>query len=328
MNLEPSIDIRDLTKTFAGGRVAVSGLDLSVPPGSVFGLIGRNGAGKSTALRLLMGLLRPDQGRALVLGCDLSRSGRSARARVAYVPQAPSLPGGLSVEALGRYVRPLYPRWNQADLLDRAGAWGLDVGRPVGRLSGGEQRKAALLLAVCARPDVLVLDEPAAGLDPVARRQWLDLMVERMTEMPESTLLVSTHHIADLARVADRVGVMDRGRLARCARVEDLQARVRKVQAVFNAPRPPEGFRLPGALRQETAGPVVTGTCEIESDRWLDEIESMPGVRVQSFALGLEEIFVELFEQPGAGPFSSVRAPLSSHNQGVNDERYERTHES
>ncbi len=164
----------DLTKTFPGGTVAVSGLDLQIERGAIYGLMGRNGAGKTTALRLLMGLLRPDHGSARVLGEDLWKASRSVRARVGYVSQTEQLPSWMTLEELSRYASTFYDVWNVRLARELAGRWSLPQKRPVGRLSNGEQRKVAILLALAPQPDVLLLDEPAAGLDPFSRRELVD----------------------------------------------------------------------------------------------------------------------------------------------------------
>ena len=163
-------------------------------------------------------------------------------------------------------------------------------------MSGGEQRKAALLLAIHAMPQVLILDEPATGLDSIARRELLDLLIEMIQLRPETTLLISTHHIGDLARIAQEVGMMDRGRLLRTAQLDDLQERMKKVQVVFPGNKPPAGFKLPGMIRMESVGPVVTAVCELDSEQLLEEWRQQSQLRVQTFPLSLEEIFLELFE--------------------------------
>jgi ABC-2 type transport system ATP-binding protein len=296
MNTLTAIEARNLTKAFARDRVAVSSLDLKISPGTVFGLVGRNGAGKSTALRLLMGLLKPDQGASMILGKCLWSADRTHRARVGYVPQHQQLPGRMSLDDLGRYVGTFYEDWDHSKLKVLSKRWGLNTEIPVGRMSGGEQRKSALLLAIHSMPQVLILDEPAAGLDSVARRELLDLLIDLIQRRPETTMLISTHHIGDLARIAQEVGMMDRGRLTRTAQLDELQERVKKVQVVFPGEAPPRNFKVPGMIRQESIGPVMTAICELESEHLLQEMEKQPGIRVQSFPLSLEEIFLELFE--------------------------------
>jgi ABC-2 type transport system ATP-binding protein len=292
---ETAIEARDLTKTFPGGVVAVNALDLAVPRGSVYGLIGRNGAGKTTTLRLLMGLLRSDRGAARVLGEDLWTASRETRARVAYVSQAQQLHAGMTLGELEHYVSRFYPRWDEGRARRLADRFELGEDWQVGAMSGGEQRKVAILLDLAARPDVLVLDEPAAGLDPVARRQLVDELIDVAGEGDGATVLFSTHILSDLERVADHVGIMDRGHLVASSRLEEIQASTKRVQVIFEGAAPPEGFAIPGAMRSRAEGPVVTAIVRMADESQLDGIRRMPGARVNVFPLGLEEIFIELF---------------------------------
>ena len=293
--MNPVIQARGLSKAFGKGPAAVSGLDVTVQRGVVYGLMGRNGAGKTTTLRLLMGLLRPDAGSARILGEDFWQAARELRQRVAYVSQAQQLPVWMTLSELGRYVAHFYPQWDRDLAKDLAVRWELPRDRAVSQLSGGEQRQVALLLALATRPEVMLLDEPAAGLDPIARRSLLGGMVEALARGDGCTVLFSTHLISDLERVADHVGIMDRGRITTTGRLEDLLQSVRRVQVVFNEATPPAGFVVPGALRTQVSGPVVTAIVRSAGESPWEELRRMPGVRVNVFPLGLEELFIDLF---------------------------------
>ncbi len=201
---ESVITASDLAKSFRGDVIAVNGLDLSVPRGSVYGLIGRNGAGKTTTLRMLMGLLRPVRGTARVLGHDLWTAPRSVRQRVAYVSQEQQLPPAKCTAELCLDLSKLHEHWDFVLAGKLATRFGIRVDAPMAELSGGDQRKVAVLLAFAARPEVLVLDEPAAGLDPIARRHLIEEIIEFLGDGGDRTVLFSTHIIEDLERVADR----------------------------------------------------------------------------------------------------------------------------
>lgn len=288
-----AIETRNLTKTFAGGTVAVSGLDLTIPPGVVYGLIGRNGAGKTTTMRLLMGLLRPDQGMAEILGTAMWNADRSSRSRVGYVSQSQQLPGWMTLQELCRYARHFYPRWDHGFARDLIRRWTLCEDRPLALLSGGEQRKAAILLALAPRPEVLLLDEPAAGLDPVSRRELIDELIRLLSERAEATVVFSTHIISDLERIAERIGILDRGRLILNEPLDELQATFRRVQVIFPGEAPPPHFAIPGTERCHVSGAVVTGVAQLGDGDTLESVRRWPGVRVQVFPLALEEIFIE-----------------------------------
>ncbi|MBM3880074.1 MAG: ABC transporter ATP-binding protein [Verrucomicrobia bacterium] len=299
--MQTAIQTENLDKAFTGGVVAVAGLDLEVPRGAIYGLIGRNGAGKTTTLRLLMGLLRPDRGTARILGADFWEAPRETRQRVAYVSQRQQLPGWMTLTELCRYVGHFYEGWDQAHARELAERWELAWDRPVAQLSAGQQRQAAVLAALAGRPEVLLLDEPAAGLDPIARRSLLTSLVESATHGTGCTILFSTHLINDLERVADHVGIMDRGRLTMAGRLEDLLQATQRVQVVFDDPAPPPEFVIPGAVRTQVSGPVMTAIVRLANEAQLEPIRAWRGVRVNVFPLSLEEAFIELYRPRDEG---------------------------
>ncbi|MDA1274233.1 MAG: ABC transporter ATP-binding protein [Verrucomicrobia bacterium] len=299
----------DLTKTFQGGVVGVSGLSFQVQRGSVYGLIGPNGAGKTTAIRLLMGLLRPDHGTVRVLGADLMNAPCSVRSLVGYVSQSQQLPSWMTLAELCRYAAHFYDRWDSGFASHLAHCWRLPESRPVGQFSSGEQRKAAILLALAPRPQVLLLDEPGAGLDPVARRELVDALVDLIARGDGATILFSSHIISDVERIADCVGIIDRGRLVAGSRLDELQTRMRRIQIIFPGDSPPPGFSVQGCLRFEVSGSVVTAVTQCFDPDYVESLREKPGVRVQVFPIGLEEIFIELIGHINRG--ASV-SPLSN----------------
>jgi ABC-2 type transport system ATP-binding protein len=292
--MNPAIQLRNLTKTFPGGTVGVAGLNLEISPGTVYGLMGRNGAGKTTTIRLLMGLLRPDEGEAYVLGENMWDAPRSVRARISYVSQSEQMPGWMCFRDLSRYVGNFYDNWNRSFADDLAIRWGVSSLRPLATLSGGEQRKAAIILALAPEPDVLILDEPAAGLDPVSRRELVSEVVSVISRQTNATILFSTHIISDLERVAERVGVIEGGRLVLNRALDDLQGCFRRVQVIFPGESAPPRFTIPGARTCLFAGPVVSGVTEFFDAEHIDGLKRWPGVRVQTFPISLEEIFLEI----------------------------------
>jgi len=302
------IEARHLSKSFAAGTVAINELDLAVKRGAVYGLIGRNGSGKTTLLRLLMGLLQPDRGRAEILGWSFWQAPRRVRQRVAYVSQARRLPGGLTLDELGRCLGRLNERWDQARANRLARLWELPRHRPVSGFSHGEQCRAALLLAFSTRPEVLVLDEPAAGFDPVARRDMIAQILEAITESDGCTVLLSTHLIGDLERIADHIGVIDRGRLALAAPLESLLNQIRRVQLIFDAAEAPPGFAIPGTLRVRREGAVLSALVRWVNGNELEVLQASTTARIQVFPVGLEEMFMELFghENRDAGPLEAA----------------------
>ncbi len=314
--MEPIIHATGLGKTFLGGVVAVNGFDLQVQEGDVYGLIGRNGAGKTTALKVLAGLLRPDTGSARVLGEWLWTAPREHRQRVAYVSQGQQVPGWMSLADLSRFSANLYDRWDDSLLREHARRWGLPLQQPIAGLSGGNQRLAALAAALATRPEVLLLDEPAAGLDPVARRELNTCLIEVLLRGPGCTILLSTHLLGDLERLATRVGIMDRGRIVVEGAVEDWHRTMRRVQVVFAENAAPVDFSIPGALKSQQLGPVVTALARVTDDAQLNGVRAIPGARVNVFPVTLEELFVDWFRDPAPPAESGIRSHADSGQSG------------
>ena len=217
-----AIEATGLGKRYGRRRWALRDCTLSVPAGRVVGLVGANGAGKSTLLHLAVGLLRPTAGGIAVLGAPPA-AGPAQLARVSFVAQDAPLYPGLSVADHLRLGRGLNPGWDDGIATDRIDRLGLDRDQPAGRLSGGQRAQLALTLAVAKRPELLILDEPASSLDPLARREFLAGLMEAVADQ-ELTVVLSSHLLGDVERVCDHLVVLDGGRVRLAGDVEDLLA--------------------------------------------------------------------------------------------------------
>jgi ABC-2 type transport system ATP-binding protein len=292
---ETVVEIRNLGKTFPKSVVAIDGLDMVVPRGAVYGLIGRNGAGKTTTLRILMGLLKPTQGTATVLEHNLLQAPRAVREAVTYVSQMQRLHDWMTLDEMCTYLAFLYGKWDGDYARQLAVRFELPMDRSIGTLSGGEQRKASILLALAPRPEVLIMDEPASGLDPIARRDLIDILIETLGEGNGHTVIFSTHILSDLERVADHVGIMDHGRMVTSGLLEDIRASTRRVQIIFEEDCVPKDFKLAGAIKVETSGPVYTAVVQTEGDLHAELFSRGYKARISVFPLGLEDIFISIF---------------------------------
>lgn len=294
---EPVLHARGLVKTF-GGVVALNGLHLQVGRGEVMALVGRNGAGKTTAMRILLGLTRADAGTAHILGKDWWEAGAADRQRVAYVSQQGQPPGWMTLGEMGRMSARFFARWDSGLARELAGRWEVPWNRPLGRLSGGHQRLAALAWALATRAEVLLLDEPAAGLDPVSRRDVMRGLVDALMRTEGCTVLLNTHVLADVERLATHVAVLQQGSVVATAAVEEWQRTMRRVQVVVPGQEVPPGLEVPGTLRSHRSGPVLTALARVTDDAQLAPVRALPGVRVHVFPLTMEEWFVAWME-PG-----------------------------
>jgi ABC-2 type transport system ATP-binding protein len=292
------IETQKLTRRF-GTTEALHELTLAVPAGSVFALLGPNGAGKTTTLKLLMNLLEPTGGAARVLGVDSRRLGERDLAQVGYVSENQQLPLWMTVRQLLDYCRPFYPTWDRALEARLLAQFALPEQRKLAQLSRGMLMKAALLSSLAYRPKLLVLDEPFSGLDPVVRDEFIRGVLE-VSAFGEWTVLVSSHDIDEVERLADHVALLDAGRLRLSERTEELQARFRRVEVSGvtgrdGAAAPPAGSG--NAIALERAGALLrfvetAYAGEASERRWREDFGAAATVRAQPMTL--REIFMAL----------------------------------
>ncbi len=223
----PSVRIQGLTLHYDKTPV-LQGLDWALLPGQVVGLLGRNGAGKTSLLECLLGLRAGQAGQVQLLGQPAAQIDDAVRARVGYVPQQADLFGWLTADETLAYFRSFYPRWNEAKVQGLLSRWDIPRDKPIDRLSGGQQQRLAIVRALAHEPDLLVLDEPVASLDPVGRRDFLRELVEQVLDRG-TTVVFSTHILSDLERVAFNVAFLGGGRIVLQAPLDELLESTRLV---------------------------------------------------------------------------------------------------
>lgn len=286
--VEPVIELRSVTKRF-GSTLALDAVSLSLAPGHIVGLLGANGSGKTTLLRHVVGLYLPGEGECYTLGCCSGDLTAELMARIGYVAQEGELLGWMSVRQLIAYVRAYYESWN-GELEERfVGEFDLPLKTRVAGLSPGVRQRLAILLAVCPEPDLLILDEPASGLDPIARGQFLDLLLE-IIQSPERTIVVSSHILSDVERVIDHCLIMHEGRLVRDRAYEDLQEEFSKLVISGSAALPdplPFADVLSCAASGREAEAVVRGV----SAEAVRAFEAAHHAKVTVQGLGLEDLY-------------------------------------
>jgi len=227
-----------------GKQAALSAVDLRIPEGAVYVLIGANGAGKSTMMKVLLNLERPDAGRAEVFGLDTRSQGPQVRAQVGYMPESHEHAyAWITCERLIRHVARNYPAWDHEYAAQLIRIFGVRPDRKVGTLSKGENRRLQFILALAHRPPLLLLDEPTDGLDPVVRNRTLAHLAEHLADTP-TTVVIATHHIHEVESLADRVGVLSAGRLVAQMSRDELRRTVLRYRVEV-----PEGWEAPPELR-------------------------------------------------------------------------------
>ena len=239
MNEQPVIRTRDLTRYF-GGKPAVEGLTLEVPRGSVFAFLGRNGSGKTTTIRMLLGLMQPTRGEGTILGHDIRALPTEARARIGYLTEEHQLYSWMNVRECGDFQSRFYPRWNEKVFRGVVGHFNLKLTARVKDLSRGERAGLCLGLTLAPEPELLILADPTLGLDPVACRVLVESMVY-LTRRSDRTIFFSSHQLADVERVADNIAILDHSVLRACCPLETFRNSVQQVRLRFPGPPPPLG---------------------------------------------------------------------------------------
>jgi ABC-2 type transport system ATP-binding protein len=291
--MDLAIDVRDLTKSFRS-KLAVNRLTLQVPAGSIFALLGDNGAGKTTTIRMLTGLLRPDRGQAVVLGEDAWAAAARLRTRVGYVPERPRFYDWMTIAEIGWFTagfhtKAFLPRYE--DLVDR---FSLDRRALLQDLSKGQYAKVALALALAPDPEILILDEPTSGLDLLVRREFLASMVGLAGE--GRTILISSHQVAEVERIASHVAFLAQGQLLLTATMDELRRRIVRLRLRYEG-QPPDPSALGRVLTRNGSGNLMQAVLQDPDRGALDGLRATEGIfDLEEAPLGLEEIYTALLE--------------------------------
>lgn len=285
------IEVEDLTVRY-GRRTALDGVSFAVPEGSVYALLGRNGAGKSSLVRCLLGEQRPASGRTLLLGRDAWGERASVLAEIGVVHESPDAPPAMTAAQLSRFCSQLYSRWDGAGLSARLHRFGIPENVPFGKLSRGQRGQVALGLALAPEPRLLILDDPTLGLDPVARRSVFEELIGELADRG-TTVFLTSHDLGGVEGIADRVGILQEGRLVVDEEVEALKRRFRRVSF-------PPGQEVP-EIEQLSPVAVTSRGWRVEAvvSGWDEERSVLPaGAAAEVSSLTLEEIFLALVGGP------------------------------
>jgi ABC-2 type transport system ATP-binding protein len=255
---EAVVAIKDLSRHF-GAKTALDEVSLFVPRGGVFGLVGENGAGKTTLIKHILGLLRAEAGTVRVFGRDPAADPVAVLGAIGYLSEQPDLPGWMRVDELLRYTRAFFPRWDNAYAEKLREQFGLNPAQRLRTLSKGQLAKAGLLAAQAHRPDLLLLDEPSSGLDPIVRRDILEAVIRTVAEEGR-TVFFSSHLLEEIERVSDHIAMLHRGKLVMCGPLDEIKARHRRVTLRFEVAqaKPPS---IAGALSVSGLGKEWTVIC-------------------------------------------------------------------
>ncbi len=288
---ETALSLKEVSKKF-GSKEVLKSIDFAVPAGTIMGVVGKNGAGKTTMIKCLLGLLKLDSGQARVFDDDSWNLSLETRQRIGYVPQVMTGFRWLSVKGLLEYTGSFYEFWNTEKVNSLVSEWELDPEAKISTLSVGERQKLSIILAMGHEPDLYIFDEPVAGLDPVARRKFIKQLID-LNISKNKTMLFSSHITSDLERVAADIALLKNGEMVFMGDLASLQERVRRVhvQAQQDLPDPlPLSNVVSSTVNRTAATAIVDGV----SDEEILGLEQKLSARITVEQLNLEEIFLEL----------------------------------
>jgi ABC-2 type transport system ATP-binding protein len=283
------IEVNNVSKNFSGLE-ALNKVTLRVQKGSIYGLVGSNGAGKTTLMKILAGIYRPDQGE-VVIDSEPVLENINIKGRMVFIPDHLYFFNNYTVEDMAAFYRSIYPNWSQDRFNQLATIFNIDVKRRVKTLSKGMQRQVAFWLGFALRPEVMILDEPLDGLDPVMRQKVKNLMVSDVAER-ELSIIISSHNLRELEDICDYIGILHQGNILIQRELDDLKADVHKIQIAFAGEVPARLYEDLQPLFRETRGSVHILILRGSRDDILKRINAYHPAILDVLPLTLEEIFI------------------------------------
>lgn len=302
-----AIVTRQLTKHYDGKRV-VNGLNLTVPKGSVYGLLGRNGAGKSTSIKMLTGMIHPDFGSAKLLGEDIVNMPPERREKIAYIAENHPLYRWMTVKGAVRFAKSFYRHWNQHLVDQILDHFEIPGSRRLARMSNGQRAQVSLAIALAPDPELLILDDPTLGLDTVVRRDFLESMIQ-IIHQSGRTILLSSHVLNDVDRVADRIGIMVNGVLRVDCATEHFKESIRRVMVSFDR-SPPATPDFPGLVSSRQLHNQLELVVIDYDDAKRQILEAMSPAAIEVIEMNLEDAFIEYTRGPKRSLPSFTMEPL------------------
>ena len=285
-----AIKIKNLVKYY-DGRCILDDINLEIPRGCIYGLLGRNGIGKTTLIRILLGLDSPTRGETHLLGCDSLQLSAEIHGRIGYVAEGHNLIQSYRVGKLINLCKNLSTKWDQ-DFFDRLlETFRLPMDRKIKQLSSGMRAQLNLSLAMAIDPELLIFDDPTLGLDTVARRQFLELAID-LLQQDNRTILFSSHILSDVERIADRIGILVAGKLVVDCTLEELKNRITKLRLIFPE-KPPADLHLTDIINQQIQGRELVITVANLNKQKRAIIETFKPSSYTEIPMSLEDIFIE-----------------------------------
>ncbi len=283
------IEVKNASKQFEKYE-AVKNINMTIEKGSIFGLIGSNGAGKTTLLKLLAGIYRPEQGE-ITIGGEPVYENPAIKQQIVYIPDQPYFLTNYTAKQMADFYHSLYPSWNAERFLNLAEAFSFDVNKKLHTFSKGWQRQAAFILALAAQPDVLLLDEPLDGLDPVVRKKVKNLLIQDVAAR-EMTILISSHNLLEVEDLCDHVGIIHNGQMVLEKELDELKSDVHKVQVAYQQGFPQILLKNLNVLYKERRGSITLLIVRGKEEVIAQQIRETHPLIFDLLPLTLEEIFI------------------------------------
>jgi len=283
------VHIKELSKNF-GDTAALKDIRLDIAPGRIIGLLGPNGSGKSTLMRHIVGLYLPDRGSCVTLGREARDLGESELAQIGYVHQEVELIDWMKGSQFLRYIKAYYSRWNNDLETKLTAQLEIDLSKRIATMSPGNRQKLAIVAAVCFEPKLLLLDEPAAGLDPIARADLMEFLLSLIQDS-NRTILISSHILSDVEKVVDHLLIMRRGKLIRDCSLDALREEYGQVKLTAVQGALPEAISFPGIVEEKRNGQIALLKVRGPSKEDLTKAAKQAGCEIEITPLSLEEIY-------------------------------------
>jgi len=282
---------------YLGGDKILNNVNINVNKGSIYGLIGPNGAGKTTLLKTLIDIYEPEKGEVFILGESIKENVK-VKANLGYVADSLNFYPDFKLADVVDFYRNTYPNWDEGRYIKLKNIFKLDEKKKIKSLSKGMKTQLAFMLNISISPKVLILDEPTSGLDPVIKRKVLDILIEEVSEN-ETTVLISSHHLGELERICDHIGIIHEGQILLEESIDDLKSNVRKIQVAFKGDIPEKIKNNPDILKIENRGKVYEIIVNDNVDVFMEDLEKQKPILLDTIDMSLEEIFV--YKMGGVG---------------------------
>lgn len=283
------IEMKNISKKFDRFQ-AVENVNLTIQKGSIYGLIGSNGAGKTTLIKLLAGIYRQDKGDVTIDGASVYEN-ISLKQQIYYIPDQPYFLPQYTTKQMARFYSSIYPSWSEERFQKLAQIFELDVNKKIHTFSKGWQRQSAFILALSAKPDFLILDEPMDGLDPVVRKKVKNLLIQDVADR-EMTILISSHNLREIEDICDHIGIIHKGTLLIEKELDELKSDIHKVQVAYKEGVPEHLLKNLSLLHSEKRGSVFLFIVRGQEDAIAEQIRKTKPVIFDLLPLTLEEIFI------------------------------------